>query len=103
MYVISPNFTLTTISLTEIDNRFLNISHQYLKKYPFKWNYFVEKIIKNSQIVYFKDSTGIINVNYIDFKKIETLFELFKIYLQNKIIRKIIYKKEFIIIHFNIW
>lgn len=101
MYIANARYSLKTIKHTKIDRKFIEISYLYQKKFPGKWHYFASKIINNKEICYFRDTTGIFNVNLIEFSELQNLFEILKIYLNNHIINKLIYKKEFIIIHFN--
>ena len=95
------NYSLMWIEKSKTDEKFLEYSYQYQKKYPFIWNYLVKKIICNPEISYFRDTTGIIHINLIDYKKLQNFFEILKGYLNIGVIEKVIYKKEFIIIHFN--
>ena len=89
------------IEKSKVDEKFLEYSYQYQKKYPFIWNYIVKKIICNQEISYFRDTTGIIHINLIDYRKLQNFFEILKGYLNIGVIEKVIYKKEFIIIHFT--
>ena len=66
------NYSLMWIEKSKTDEKFLEYSYQYQKKYPFIWNYLVKKIICNPEISYFRDTTGIIHINLIDYKKAET-------------------------------
>lgn len=101
LYVTDKHFSLQTIELSNIDKIFIEQSYKYLQKFPFKWNFFVNKIINNPRIIFFRDTTVILNINLIEFKKLEIVFEILRIYLKYNVIRKIIYKKEFLIIHFK--
>lgn len=101
MYFVDRNFSIQTFDLSKLDNKFIEISYIYSNKFPFKWNFFVNKIIDKKEIFYARDTTSIININEIEFKKIDIVFEILKLYLNSGIIRKIIYKKEFAIVHFN--
>lgn len=101
LYIMGNNYSLMWIEKSKTDEKFLEYSYQYQKKYPFIWNYLVKKIICNPEISYFRDTTGIIHINLIDYKKLQNFFEILKGYLNIGVIEKVIYKKEFIIIHFN--
>lgn len=101
MYISNSKYSLKTIKHTKIDKKFIEVSYSYQKRFPGKWEFFANNIIKKPEICYFRDTTSIINVNLIDFNELTNLFEILKLYLNNRIIKKIIYKKEFIIIHFN--
>ena len=94
------------IEKSKTDEKFLEYSYQYQKKYPFIWNYLVKKIICNPEISYFRDTTGIIHINLIDYKKFQNFFEILKGYLNIGVIEKVIYKKNlllFISIKLFIW
>ena len=39
------NYSLMWIEKSKTDEKFLEYSYQYQKKYPFIWNYLVKKII----------------------------------------------------------
>ncbi len=101
MTIIDKNYIITSIEQSPVDEKFLKYSYQYLKKYPFMWRYLVKEIICKKEISYFRDTTGIIHIETIEFNKLSYLFELLKAYLNIGVIDKIIYKKEFIILHFH--
>lgn len=101
MYFTSEKFSIQTFDLNKIDQAFIEQSYNYSNKFPFKWNFFVNKIVGKKNVFFYRDTTVIININEIEFKKLGDVFEILKLYLNNCIIRKIIYKKEFAIIHFN--
>lgn len=101
MFIDNNKYSIKNINLNTIDKKFIDISYKYLKQYPNKWYDFIYKIICNKKISYFKDTTAIIQISLLDIHNTENLFVLLKKYLNEKIIIKIIYKKEFVIIHFN--
>ena len=74
------------IEKSKTDEKFLEYSYQYQKKYPFIWNYLVKKIICNPEISYFRDTTGIIHINLIDYKKLQNFFEILKGYLKKNLL-----------------
>lgn len=95
------SYIIQTIEHTGIDDIFLKRALFYQQTYPFRWNYFVYDIISRPQMVYTKDSTVILNLNELPFKELQFLFEMLKDFLNHRIIQKIIYKREFIILHFH--
>lgn len=92
---------IQTIEHTSIDDAFLKRALFYQKTYPFRWHYFVFDIISKPQMIYTKDSTVILNLNDLPFKELQFLFAMLKDFLNYRIIQKIIYKREFIILHFH--
>lgn len=95
------NITIKPIETTIIDKYFIKVSYDYLSKFPFKWKCMVDNIFTNQQITYIKDTTLIINIEKVNINYIDYLFEILKSYLNYRVIIKLIYKKEFIICHFN--
>ncbi len=95
------DYYIQTINMTKVDETFVKISYSYQKQFPFYWDFFVNEIISNKKVTYFKDSTAIFNLEDIRFRDLEILFTILKMYLNNKVVLKIIHKKEFIIAHFN--
>lgn len=95
------SYIIQTIEHTDIDDIFLKRALFYQQTYPFRWNYFVYDIIHQPQMVYTKDSTVILNLNDLPFKELQFLFGMLKDFLNYQIIQKIIYKKEFMILHFH--
>lgn len=101
MLISSDNYELNINELSNIDIVFIDKTTCYMESYPFKWKIFIYNIITNKLITYFRDTSAIIHINNLSIKEIEILFIILKEYLSIKVIVKIIYKKEFIIIHFN--
>ena len=101
MFIDNNKYSIRNIDLNTIDKKFIDTSYKYLKQYPNKWYDIIYKIICNQKISYFKDTTAIIQISLLDINNTENFFILLKKYLNEKIIIKIIFKKEFIIIHFN--
>lgn len=95
------HFCITSIQQTKVDETFIKISYTYQRQFPFKWDFFVNDMIDNPNMTYFKDTTVIFNLESIDFQDVSVLFHILKMYLNYKVIVKIIHKKEFIIAHFH--
>ncbi|MCM1259557.1 MAG: hypothetical protein NC182_01270 [Prevotella sp.] len=95
------SYIIQTIEHTAIDDIFIKRALFYQQTYPFRWNYFVYDIISKPQMVYTKDSTMILNLNELPFKELQFLFGMLKDFLNYGIIQKIIYKREFMILHFH--
>ncbi len=66
---------------------------------PFMWNEITNKILYNARLNYVKDTTFIITTYEIKENVVKSLFELFKDLLRRGFVTKIIYKKEFMIVH----
>lgn len=101
MLYTENNYMIRTIDKTEIDELFIKLSSKFQKQFPFKWDFFVNDILSNPEITYFKDTTAIFNLETFSFDELPNLFNILKMYLNYRIISKIIQKKEFIIAHFN--
>lgn len=101
MLYTDNNFMIRTIDKTEVDELFIKLSFRFQRQFPFKWDFFVNDILSNQEITYFKDTTIIFNLETFSFNELPNLFNILKMYLNYKIISKIIQKKEFIIAHFN--
>lgn len=101
MFIDNKYYSLNNINLNKIDNNFMKVCLGYSNRFPNKWLDLVENIFSNELFTYFKDTTAIIQINNIKKDNIEFLFKYLKTLLNNRIIIKVIYKKEFIIIHFN--
>lgn len=82
-----------------LDEVFLETINELFKQYPFKMFYFIDIFIKNNN-VFIKDTTIIIKLLNLKNEDIKRLFEISKILLNKKIITKVIYKKEVIILNF---
>ena len=78
---------------------FFDHFHTILKKYPFKV-YALLNIFRNTEITYARDSSLIVTLTKLKDLTIKDLFELLNFFYQNNHIKKLIYKKEFLIIHF---
>lgn len=100
MLLCEKTFQLDYMILNDIDYQFIKLSSDFSTSYPIKWEWFVN-IICSQAITFFRDFSAIIYLNDLSYEKVEVLFTILKRYLNSKIIEKIIFKKEFIIIHFN--
>lgn len=100
-YLKSDNYHINYYDYTNLDWEFMSLTNKLVKTYPFKWYTFMKKIINEPKITYFKDTTMIVSLLHLEFSQIKILFEILKEYLKVRLIKKIIYKKEFIIVHFH--
>ena len=91
---------LSNYELTSNDHHFIMYINNYIVCFPFKWHHFMS-VFESKEIVYVKDTTLIINLLKLDSSSIIIVFEIFKDFLRNNIIKKINYKKEVIIIEFH--
>ncbi|MFR7881256.1 MAG: hypothetical protein ACLU5J_07150 [Christensenellales bacterium] len=106
MYIMGNNYSLMWIEKSKTDEKFLEYSIPISKKIPIHLELSCKKIICNPEISYFRDTTGIIHINLIDYKKLQNFFEILKGYLNIGVIEKVIYKKNlllFISIKLFIW
>ncbi len=101
MLSINKEYCLEQTLLTNIDYRFIKISDEFSNTFPIKWNKYIDNIITNQSITFFRDTSAIIQITNLNLNEVEFLFTVLKAYLNSQVIEKIIYKKEFIIIHFN--
>lgn len=91
---------LSYYELKRIDYLFLDFIDHYISKYPFKFYYIMETLNKK-EIVYIKDTTMIIDLIKLEEDMIVNIFELFKELLRRNVIKKIVYKKEVLLVYFN--
>ncbi len=85
--------------LDQVEFKFIKVVDQLINQYPFKWSNFMDIIFK-SNTVYIKDSTMIIELIHLKEEEIIRIFQILKIMFNQRIIAKIIYKHEFIVISF---
>lgn len=100
-YLKIDNYHINYYDYTSLDWEFMDLTNKLVKTYPFKWYTLMKKIINEPKITYFKDTTMIVSLLHLEFSQIKMLFEILKEYLKVRLIKKIIYKKEFIIVHFH--
>lgn len=98
--LVSSTYNVNYYDYTKLELEFMKKTYELGMTYPFKWYEFINKIIGNRKITYFKDTTMIITIIDLEISKIKVLFEILKEYLKFKLIKKILYKREFIIVHF---
>lgn len=89
-----------------------NIKNQSLKKiyyiineindeYPLWWQEFSENIILKSHITFINHTTLIIGIYELAIQDLIILYNILKHFKKNKLLTKVINKKEFLIIHVN--
>lgn len=91
---------LSYYQLKRVDYIFLDLIDKYIIKYPFKFYYIMEKL-NNNNLVFIKDTTMIIDLLKLEEDMIVNIFNLFKEMLRNNLIKKIVYKKEVIVVYFS--
>lgn len=99
--IIYGAYSLTYFTYTKLDELFMEKSYYIGIKYPYKWYEFIHKILSNKKITYFKDTTMIVSLLDLEIHQIKILFEILKEYLKDKLIKKVLYHREFIIVHFH--
>lgn len=100
-YLMSQSFNINYYDYSIIEQQFIKKTYEIGTTYPFKWYEFINKIIGNNEVTYFKDTTMIINLLNLDLSQVKILFEILKKYLKNNLVRKILYKREYIVVHFH--
>lgn len=100
MHYKYKEYVFVPFEYTKIENDFLKEIKNLIDTYPLKTYDFFKKI-QNPEIAYFRDTTLIISLLKLSNIEITNLFEILKRFLRVKSILKIIYKKEFIIVHFS--
>lgn len=91
---------LSYYNLKNIDYKFLDFTNQYIEKFPFKCYYTMEKL-SQKDIVYIKDTTMIIDLIKLEEDMVINVFNFFKDMLRRNFIKKIVYKKEVLLVYFN--
>lgn len=99
MYYNTEDYSFTFSNLDEIEEKFIDYIVNYINVYPFIWNELTNRILCNQMVNYVKDTTFIITIYEIKNKNLKWFFELFKDLLRIGYVRKIIYRKEFMIVH----
>lgn len=84
-----------------VEKVFIDKFNHLISTRPFKWCSFKYKILNNKKYCYFKDTTLVINLYLLNIDEAKNALFILKELLLTKGIEKIIYKKEFIIVHFH--
>ncbi len=99
-YLVSSTYNINYYEYSDLELNFMKKTYEIGMSYPFKWYDFINKIIGNRKTTYFKDTTMIVTLIELELGQVKILFEILKEYLKLKLIKKILYKREFIIVHF---
>ncbi len=100
-YLVSSTYNINYYEYNDLELNFMKKTYEIGMSYPFKWYEFINKIIGNHKTTYFKDTTMIVTLIELELGQVKILFEILKEYLKLKLIKKILYKREFIIVHFH--
>lgn len=100
-YLISGSFNINYYEYSSLELQFIKKTYEIGTTYPFKWYEFINKIIAKERATYFKDTTMIVNLLLLEVNQVKILFEILKEYLKGNLIKKILYKREYIIVHFH--
>ena len=100
-FLYNNNYSVNYFEQTSLDKKFYEKTYQLSKRFPLKWYEFINKVLGNDKITYFKDTTMIINLIDLELSIVKITFELLKEYYKDDLLKKIIYKKEYIIVHFH--
>lgn len=85
---------------TKFDYLFYHKTYELGMKYPYKWYDFIHNIMNNPKVTYYKDTTLIITLIDLEIYQVKILFEFLKEYLKERLIKKVLYHREFLIVHF---
>ena len=99
-YLKGNNYIINLIKRNGIEEKFINFVYQESLIRPLLWLIFTEDILCNTKITYTINTTSIISTYLVKKEDCYYLFETLKTLLRLSAIKKIIYKKEFIIIHY---
>lgn len=77
------------------------IINEINETHPLWWQHFVENIIGNRKITFINQTTIIIALYELNVQDVIILYNILKMFKNNKLIDKVINKKEFLIIHIN--
>lgn len=99
--LIDMKYEISYYQYDHIEKVFIEKLKHLIDSRPFKWYNFKYKILENKQYCYFKDTTLVINLYLLNLNEAENVLNILKELSLTKGIEKIIYKKEFIIVHFH--
>ncbi len=71
------------------------------RQYPLWWTVFLEDVILNKKVSYINHTTIIVSVYELSTQEVIILYEVLKILQNQRVVVKVINKREFVIIHFN--
>lgn len=100
-YYFGQDYSLTFKRLSQLEEEFIRIISDYALRYPLMWQALQENVFGEPSITYVRDTTFIISTYLLDKNDAYWLFNLLKLLLRNGQVTKIIYKKEFIIVHLD--
>lgn len=100
-YLVNGSQIINFYTYNKLDYDFMDKTYYIGMKYPYKWYEFIHNIIHNKKITYFKDTTMIVSLLALDIHQIRILFEVLKEYLKDRLLKKVLYYREFIIVHFH--
>jgi len=99
-YLKGNDYIINLIKRDNIEEKFIEFVYTESLSRPFSWLNFIEDVLSNSKITYTINTTSIISTYLIKKEESYYLFETLKTLLRLSVIKKIIYKKEFIIVHY---
>ena len=98
-YLIIDNYVINLYKFDKIEESFINFIYMECYKRPLLWLMLTEELLSNPKICYLINTTMIISTYLIDKDKCYYFFKTLRKLLLIGAINKIIYKKEFIIVH----
>lgn len=99
-YYQGIDYIINFSNLDNIEEKFVKFVYEESLSRPFMWLIFTEDILNNKNITYSINTTSIISTYNVKQEESYYLFETLKQLLRIGAILKIIYKKEFIIVHY---
>ena len=99
-YYQGIDYIINFSNLDNIEEKFVKFVYEESLSRPFMWLIFTEDILNNKNITYSINTTSIISTYNVKQDESYYLFETLKQLLRIGAILKIIYKKEFIIVHY---
>lgn len=100
-YLKGNDYIINLIKRDDIEEKFIEFVYNESLSRPFRWLNFIEDILSNSKLTYTINTTSIISTYLVNKEDSYYLFETLKTLLRLSVIKKIIYKKEFIIVHYT--
>lgn len=99
-YYFGQDYSLTYKRLDKLEEELIEMVYKFSTTRPLVWQNIHDHVLTNSLISYVKDTTCIISTYELTKNDAYWLFHILKEFLRKGQITKILYKKEFIIVHF---
>jgi hypothetical protein len=100
-YIIKNDVTFTFYQYDRIEKAFISLVCDIIRKYPFKFHFFMSKVISRSQVTFIRDTSIIMGLDSFEHHEQQMIFEIIRKFSRIKAISRVIDKKEFLIIHLH--